>query len=168
MNDRQSIESFKQDLQQYSLEQLRYNTGDGVWSLGQMYRHLIDVADEYLDHVEACSKACVEQPLGKSEVGEHLYEVGGFPMIRIKLPDLPGNTPDHSQNIEDLTEGLDRVVRRMIDWETRVDGISPHFKEKHEGFGWLTAREWLELIGMHFRHHLRQKKELEARWELFS
>jgi hypothetical protein len=47
-------------------------------------------------------------------------------------------------------------------WESKVDYINPNNKVKHGGFGWLNAKEWYNLVGMHFRHHLRQKEELES------
>ncbi|MED4750709.1 hypothetical protein [Brevibacillus choshinensis] len=79
MSDLKLIEAYKNNLQNYSVEQLRHITEQGVWSLGQMYSHLILVALEYLDNVENCAKACEEQSLGKTNAGERLYKLGAFP-----------------------------------------------------------------------------------------
>lgn len=157
------LETFKNDLQNYSSEQLRYISEEGVWSIGQMYDHLIVVANEYLDKMEACASAKEEQTLGKTEFGENLYKIGGFPPIKIKLPDELNAPPNNSDSREELTERLDQVIQRMGQWETKVDAVNPNFKVKHGGFSWLTAREWYDLVGMHFRHHLRQKDELEQK-----
>ncbi|MEH7237967.1 DinB family protein [Bacillus sp. JJ1562] len=157
------IETFKSDLQNYSLEQLRYISAKGVWSIGQMYDHVILVAIEYLDNVEACAISKEEQKLGKTDFGEHLYKIGGFPPIKIKLPDELNTPPNNSDSKEDLMSRLDQVMQRLRQWESRVDAINPNYKVKHEGFGWLNAREWFDLVGMHFRHHLRQKCELEQK-----
>jgi hypothetical protein len=51
----------------------------------------------------------------------------------------------------------------MSEWDEKVDTINPNFKVRHDGFGWLNSREWFDIIGMHFRHHLRQKNELEQK-----
>ncbi len=155
------IETYKSDLQNYSLEQLRYISAPGVWSIGQMYDHVILVAIEYLDNVEVCAKSKEEQKLGKTDFGEELYKIGGFPPIKIKLPDELNTPPNNSDSKEELMSRLDQVMERLRQWESRVDVINPNFKVKHEGFGWLNAGEWFELVGMHFRHHLRQKCELE-------
>ncbi|WP_201739081.1 MULTISPECIES: hypothetical protein [unclassified Exiguobacterium] len=40
-----------------------------VWSIGQMYDHIIVVAHEYLDEMEACLTNAEHQPLGKTEFG---------------------------------------------------------------------------------------------------
>jgi DinB superfamily len=163
MNDLQLIESYKSDLQNYSVEQLRHIPEAGVWSLCQMYDHVILVAHEYLDQVEACAASGEEQMLGKTEFGEKLYKNGGFPPIKIRLPDEMNTPPNNSESNEELKQRVEQVLKRMKDWEGKVDAIHPNYKVKHGGFGWLNAREWYDLIGMHFRHHLRQKNELEQR-----
>ncbi|MGM0867499.1 MAG: DinB family protein [Bacillota bacterium] len=163
MSDLSLIETYKRDLQNYSLEKLRYISAEGVWSIGQMYDHLILVAHEYLDNVETCAAAVEEQKLGKTEFGEHLYKIGGFPPIKIKLPDELNAPPSNSDSIEDLMSRLDQVMQRLRQWESKVNTINPNYKVKHGGFGWLNAREWYDLVSMHFRHHLRQKHELEQK-----
>lgn len=161
MSDLKLIETYKSDLQNYSVEQLRFITTEGIWSIGQMYDHVILVAMEYLDHVETCATSKEEQKLGKTEFGEHVYKSGGFPPIKIKLPDELNTPPSNSDSQVDLMRRLDQVMQRLRQWESRVDSINPNYKVKHGGFGWLNAREWFDLVGMHFRHHLRQKHELE-------
>ncbi|OPA75098.1 hypothetical protein BVG16_21030 [Paenibacillus selenitireducens] len=157
------IETYKSFLENYSLEQLRHITEQGVWSLGQMYDHLILAALDYLDNVETCAAASEEQALGMTEAGKHLFKLGGFPPVKIKLPDGPNNTPSNSESKESLMRGLDQVIQKMNEWEGKVDTINPNYKVKHGGFGWLNAREWFDLVGMHFRHHLLQKSELEQK-----
>jgi DinB superfamily len=157
------INTYKNELQKYSLVQLRYISEEGVWSIGQMYDHLILVAHEYLDNMEKCATLNNEQPLGKTEFGERLYKIGGFPPTKIKLPDELNAPPNNSDSKDDLIRRMDQVILRLSQWESKVDNINPNYKVKHGGFGWLNAREWYDLVGMHFRHHLHQKGELEQR-----
>ncbi|PJN89076.1 DinB family protein [Bacillus sp. mrc49] len=159
------IEAYKSDVQNYSIEQLQYINAKGVWSICQMYDHLIAVAHEYLDNVELCAKAEAEQALGKTEFGELLYQNGGFPPIKIKLPYEMSAPPNNQDSMERLTTRLDHVRHRLQEWEWKVGAINPNLKVKHGGFGWLNAQEWHDLVGMHFRHHLRQKAELELNIE---
>jgi len=161
LSDLKLINTYKTSLQHYSLEQLRHKPARGVWSIGQMYDHLIVVAHEYLDSAEACATASVEQVRGKTEFGESLYAMGGFPPIKIKLPEELDTPPDNTKSKEDITLELDQLMNRMKELEMKVDGINPNYKEKHGGFGWLNAQEWFALVGMHFRHHLRQRYELD-------
>ncbi|PEK99751.1 DinB family protein [Bacillus sp. AFS017336] len=155
------IITYKNELQKYSLEQLRFKSEESVWSIGQMYDHLIVVAHEYLDDMETCVTLNEEQHLGKTEFGERLYKIGGFPPIKIKLPDELNTPPNNSDSNEVLINRMDQVILRLSQWESKVSNINPNYKVKHGGFGWLNAKEWYELVFMHFRHHLRQKDELE-------
>ncbi|GGD59154.1 DinB family protein [Paenibacillus nasutitermitis] len=156
------ITEYEDDLQHYSPEQLKHVTEQGVWSLGQLYGHLIDVAQEYLDKVEACKTSGADQPLGKTEAGEQLFRNGGFPPVRIKLPDFL-DRPSNVQTKEDTTTALHQLQLKMMECEGQLDALNPDYKVEHGGFGWLNGREWFDLIEMHFRHHLRQKSELEQK-----
>lgn len=150
------IEFYKNELKHYSMDQLRFISEPGVWSLGQMYNHVIDDTHFYLDQLEKCASAN-EMRQGKTEAGEELFDARSFPPIKIKGPGMPSNP----ENVDDLIRRLDQVLERMSKWEEKVDSINPNYKERHDGFGWLNAREWFKMVGMHYRHHLRQKAELE-------
>ncbi|TMU88351.1 DinB family protein [Bacillus sp. BHET2] len=164
MNDLKLLETYKSFLQNYSLDQLRYIPEQGVWSIGQMYNHLIVVAHEYLDSVEACALADGEQKQGKTEFGEYLFNIGGFPPIKIQLPPELNTPPVNTKMKEDIIRELDQLMKRMKKLKMKVVDINPHYKVEHGGFGWLNAQEWFDLVGMHFRHRLRQKYELEEAW----
>ncbi|MGV3466394.1 MAG: DinB family protein [Heyndrickxia sp.] len=161
MSGLEVVKAFKSELKNYTEQQLRHISAEGVWSIGQMYDHLIVVAHEYLDNMETCVSSNEEQPHGKTEFGEKLYKMGGFPPIKIKLPNELNAPPNNSDSREELTNRLDGVIRRMEQWEAKVDAVNPNCKVQHGGFGWLNAREWYDLVSMHFHHHLRQKAELE-------
>ena len=163
MNDLKLIETYKGFVQKYSLEQLNDIPEQGMWSIGQMYNHLICVAHEYLDSAEACATGKGEQEKGKTEFGEYLFNIGCFPPIKIQLPPELNATPDNPTSKEDLMRELDHLMTRMKGLERKVKDVDPNNKEAHGGFGWLNAQEWYELVGMHFRHHLRQKYELDKR-----
>jgi hypothetical protein len=163
MSDLKLIKTYISFLQDYSLEQLRHRPGQGVWSIGQMYDHLIVVAHEYLDKVEACATAVREQKQGKTDFGEYLFNIGGFPPIKIKLPDELDTPPDNTKSKEDIFLELNQLINRMKEMEMKLEDINPNYKDKHGGFGWLNAQEWFALVGMHFRHHLRQKYELDQK-----
>ncbi|MCZ8537924.1 DinB family protein [Paenisporosarcina quisquiliarum] len=163
MSNLKLIETYKSFLQQYSSEQLRHIPEQGVWSIGQMYDHLIVVAHEYLDSVEACASAVGEQKQGKTEFGEYLFNIGGFPPIKIKLPAELDTPPDNTKTKEDIILELDLLMKRMKELQITVDNSNPNYKDKHGGFGWLNAQEWFDLVGMHFRHHLSQKYELDQK-----
>jgi hypothetical protein len=162
MNRIRLLETYKRDLDHYTPEQLRFIPATGVWSIGQMYDHLILVAHEYLDNMEACAASLEEGSLDKTPFGERLFRAGGFPPIKIRLPDEMNSPPDNSGRKEELIARMEEVLQRVERWESKVEAVNPNLKVEHGGFGWLNAKEWYALVEMHFRHHLRQKAELES------
>jgi hypothetical protein len=47
----------------------------------------------------------------------------------------------------------------LIEAASHDDGS---YKTLQVAIGWLDAKEWFYLHEMHYRHHLRQKTELES------
>lgn len=61
------IEQYKRNLDEYSIEQLRFKCNEDVWSVGQLYIHVIEVAEEYMGYIESCNQATHEETEGKTE-----------------------------------------------------------------------------------------------------
>ncbi|MGN7356516.1 alpha/beta fold hydrolase [Paenibacillus sp. SAF-054] len=155
------IDTFLSRLKLYTPEQLCRHSGKHPWSLGQLYDHVIVVAQEYIANADECLSASEEQPEGKTEAGNLLFRLQSFPPVRIQLPDLPGNTPGNDHSKQSLAEGLLDMKDKLNALRNRVLETNPKYKVRHNGFGWLNAKEWLDLVEMHTRHHLRQRSELE-------
>lgn len=162
MNGKEVLFIFKNELSKYAPDQLRHVPEEGVWSIGQMYDHIIIVAHEYLDNMEICAAAHEVQSLGETPKGEQLFKDGGFSPIKIRLPDEMNAPPNNLDSKEKLKERVEEVIERLEHWESKFSSINPNNKAKHGGFGWLNAKEWCELVEMHTRHHLRQKEELKS------
>lgn len=155
------LSQFKADLDGYTERQLHYKEAEDIWSLGQMYDHIIVVAEEYADEIERCLTSHAEQPLGKTEFGERLFQTGGFPPIKIRLPDAMNQPPNNTDSRDMLKQRIDDLSVRLKRLEPLVFSANQDVKSLHGGFGWLNAQEWYALIEMHTRHHLRQQTELE-------
>lgn len=162
MSGKEVLTIFKNELSRYTSEQLYHVPKEGIWSIGQMYDHIILVAHEYLNNVEICATAHEARSLGKTPKGEQLFKDGGFPPIKIRLPDDMNAPPNNSDSKEKLERRMEEVIERLEHWGARLLSIDPKHKVEHGRFGWLNATEWYELVEMHTRHHLRQKVELES------
>jgi len=82
MSDSKLLIHFKSALQNYSLEQLRYISEEGVWSIGQMYDHLIVVAHEYLDNMETCASVYEEHIFGKPSLVRSCLGTEDFRLLK--------------------------------------------------------------------------------------
>ncbi|MBM7569042.1 DinB family protein [Paenibacillus sacheonensis] len=163
LNDSSAIiEQYIRNLDRYSIEQLRYKCNEDVWSVGQMYIHVIEVAKEYIGHAETCAKGTHEVPEGKTEDGTKALAAREWPNIRVKL-DQPVNETRNPETKDEIIAGLEQVLEKLAYWAGYVDEANPACKVRHGWFGWLKARDWFEMVGMHSRHHLRQKAKLDEK-----
>lgn len=161
---------YLQELDGYSIEELRLKPSDDEWSLGQMYMHLIQSAlNMHLSnavkgmglHADTDSQAAE-----KTEAGKAAFSQGSFPPVRIKVPASPQYTPQQPASKEQIIEGMNSVLLRMKELAPSLETASLHHTIAHPGFGALNAMEWFMLVEMHYRHHLLQMDRLKKHIEL--
>lgn len=147
----------------YSEEQFKLKPADDVWSVGQLYNHLINSAlNFHLKQIEICADGKGTVTVGgKKFPGKVSYLLGTLPPVRIKVPPSPEYTPKQPTNTEEVKQKLQEVLISVGNVRKKVNSAALNIKTAHPGFGFLNAREWYQLIEMHYRHHLRQKKRLD-------
>ena len=152
---------YMQELDQFSLEQLKQKPSDNEWSIGEMVQHLINSAlSMHLGNIDQClmpSQDSVPTPAEKTEDGAAVFAQGSFPPIRIQVPPSAQYTPKQPESKEQLIQGLHTVVQRMREIEPALEKASKHNTVSHPRFGELCAEEWFLLVEMHYRHHLCAK-----------
>ncbi|RJX37093.1 DinB family protein [Paenibacillus pinisoli] len=194
MDTKQTLDKFKETVNSYireldgiSLEQLLWKPAEDEWSLGQMHMHLIQSAQfMHLRNVSLCLAPNGDPRVSsteKTKLGEELYKAGSFPPNRVQVPPSPQYTPQQPESKEQLVDGLRDTVRRMTELEPAVAAFNRAAQETisesgkatafqlvrntvvHPAFGGLNGLEWFQLVEMHFRHHLLQKKRLDDAWK---
>ena len=116
-----------------------------------------------LDAIEKCKTETPFVANSKTDMGEKVYILGGFPDIQIKVPEHPGYTPENPTNKEEIQERFLELITIVKNAEPTLTSIPNDCKVEHPGLGYLNAAEWFQLISMHFVHHLRQKERLELK-----
>jgi hypothetical protein len=157
-----TVDVWEAALENYSEEQLRQRPDAESWSMGQVYAHLVEgTLWFHLKQVETCLTRSDHADAGKTFPGRMAYWLGAFPPIRIKVPASPEYTPRQPESKARVRERLAVLRREMAQTAARLTSNPGGGKTRHPAFGYLGAREWFQLIDMHFRHHLRQKKRIE-------
>ncbi|MCC2684800.1 MAG: hypothetical protein K0R75_1699 [Paenibacillaceae bacterium] len=183
----QTTEEYVRELESLSVEQLGWKPGESEWSIGQVVQHLIQSAHGMqLGNVAACMEGAatpttlpspqaaaaaavappakdVPSPVGKSQVGEAIFAAGELPPIRVQVPPSAQYTPLQPESKAQLVQGLQSVIDRMRTIEPTL-ADAPSTTVPHPRFSGLNAQEWFVLIGMHYRHHLRQLERLKQEW----
>ncbi|MGO0060560.1 DinB family protein [Brevibacillus fluminis] len=153
---------YMKELDRYSAEALAKKPTDDEWSIGQMYDHLLHSANHMqLKAVEACALGQGTVGAEKSEAGAHIFALGQFPPIQIKVPASAQYAPSNEHTPEELKQRLQALVEKMREVEPTLSAISPEQRFSHPRLGHLSAVEWYQLVAMHFNHHLRQKERLD-------
>ncbi len=158
----QQINFWKSELNNYNDEQFSKKPADDKWSIGQLYYHLaFGTQNFHLKMIELCleqKNVVLDRP--KNIKGKISFLIGGFPPVKIKVPPTEQYTPKQS-SVEEIKSALDQLSVKMSTVSALVDNSNSKVKVAHPGFSYLNAKEWYQLIEMHFRHHRRQKAELD-------
>lgn len=178
----ETVSEYIRELEDCSLDQLLWKPSEDEWSLGQMYMHLIGSAQfMQLRNAVLCLEPGGSRDIPqaeKTETGKAVFKTGSFPPERIRVPPSPQYTPSQPQSKEQLISGLRDTLRQMTEIEPRIAlafGTVPRLQEEpgkesvpytvvHPRLGGLNALEWFQLIEMHYRHHMLQRKRLEEAW----
>lgn len=159
-----TIQGYMEALDGYTDEQFVHKSADDVWSLGQMYEHLYITSNFFFF---ANTVRCLEQRKGqmggeKNQYGDNIFKYNSFPPVKVKIPEVLRGPEPIAKTREDYRSLLEKVLadaKKLIEPVTHDAG---NYKCFHPVFGWLNAHEWYHNMDMHFRHHLRQQKELES------
>ena len=158
------VEQWLSDLTLYSDEQLLRKPDDRQWSIGQVYIHLIQSAENFhLKQVELCATGKGETVSGgKTMPGRITYFLGVIPPVRVSVPPSEFYTPKQPVNKEEIRTRMRGMLEKVRLALPMAQNAPRGMKLKHPGFGYLDGREWFQLITMHYRHHRRQQKRLNT------
>jgi hypothetical protein len=149
-----------EELEEYDLVQLCTKPSANSWSLGQVYMHLIDDTNYYVDQIKICVTTNDNVAEEASQDAKAMFLKNSFPDQIIEGPPSNANIRQ-PENKEQLMSALINLKSEMntvglLSAQTGFKG-----KTKHPGLGFFNAKEWLQFAEMHFRHHLRQKKRID-------
>jgi hypothetical protein len=153
---------WKLELDRYSDEQFILKPSLESWSIGQVYEHLVIGALNYhIKQIEQCLLSDANQKEGKTFPGKLMFSINAFPPVRIKVPPSPTYTPKQPESKQELKAGMKLLQYKLQSLSGEIDNAIHFGKTKHPALGYLGAKEWYQLIVMHFRHHLQQKKRID-------
>jgi hypothetical protein len=148
------------ELDQYDIPKLALQPCPGQWSVGQLYMHLIEDTDFYLQQIRTCFKSVQHAEEQASDDARSMFFNNSFPDIRIEGGASHASMPQPASKTQ-LQEQLTRIRCEMNQLANQFSDASGSGKTRHPGLGYFSAVEWLQFAGMHFRHHLRQKKRID-------
>lgn len=150
------------EIDNYSESDFLKNPTADSWSVGQVYIHLILGSDHFfIANSAACQlgKGDLKKG-GKNKYGALIFFLKRFPPMKFNLP-KSGVQPREPESIEYVRNKLIKTIEKIQQTAGSLNGFDTKMKIKHPGFGYLNAEEWLQLNEFHFKHHIRQKNQLD-------
>ena len=154
------IDHWIKNLEIYHSENLTTIPSEGQWSVGQLYQHLIEDTDFYLEQIKICFKSVQHEEEQETDDARSMFCNNSFPDIRIEGGASHASMPQPAGKAE-LKEELARIRGEMNQLANQFSDGSVSGKTRHPGLGYFSAQQWLQFAAMHFRHHLRQKKRID-------
>lgn len=157
------IDSYKARLDQYTLQQFQHKPAPDRWSAGEVYTHLIRATLLYhLRMVDRClanldNADALAKPHAQAE-----FDANESAPVKIKVPSSPGYDPPMPESIEKVRDDIDAVLRKMLSTRDKLITDPESGKTEHPSYGFIDAKQWYQVIGMHWKHHLMQLDELNT------
>jgi DinB superfamily len=157
----QTIQQWIDHLDDYTMELLCRPPQPGSWSLGQAYIHIINATVWYVGQMKDALASGEDGDKDMHPDARAMFARNAFPDRLIEGPDTHTPIPQ-PQSKETLAQQL-AVIKSEVDGLFRnFDPAAPGGKTRHPGLLYFNALEWLQFSEMHMRHHLRQKKRIDA------
>ncbi len=162
---KKTAEYLMNEADKYTENEFLTSLGEGQWSLGQMYHHIALVTDKCLTNIDGCG-----QGLGKQKafaLGPAIFStMGSFPPIKMHIKKIPDSVSHlyhpEPKDIHQAITDLQQSIEKMKQYIPIVSAIEKNQRIEHWAGGWFTAAQWYQSAEMHIRHHLRQKKRIDA------
>lgn len=160
-----TLNQWVEALEKYNEEQLKQETSDSKWTIGQVYHHLMETSNGILENI---IPKCLADPNMNADKkvtmsGKAVLLFGQIPPVRAKFK---GEGPKQPKNKLEIAEGMQTLVGLVKGLQAQLTEATNSGRFQHFVFGYLTAWDWFKFINIHFKHHLRQKKRIDS--ELFA
>lgn len=151
------------ELDYYGVNQFKQKPAETEWSIGQIYDHLISGTLNF--HLREI-KNCLDRNSGsikgsKTFRGNMFFMMGKYPPVKFKGMSKSNYEPAQPTNTIQVKDDLYKFIKIMNQTAREIDNANLDYKTINPSLGMLNALEWYKLIGMHFKHHLRQKHKLD-------
>ncbi len=158
-NLKSTIDFWLENLDQYNyFTQLCTKPSKNAWSMGQMYLHLINDNNFYFDQIKICLSNNDNALEEASPDAKNMLHQNGFPNEVIE-GDPSNQYLPQPESKKQLINAFLNIKNELITIELLMAASTFKGKTKHPGLNYFNAAEWLQFADMHFRHHLKQRKE---------
>lgn len=156
-----TIDTWINALYNYNIETLQKKIEKDSWSLGQVYIHILDDTNYYIEQIELCLTHNENQLEEMTEFAINLFFKAEFTEQKIKGDPSAGQSMPQPGSKENLINQMMSLKNRLnLIWLEVIKSENVG-KTKHPGLGYFNAQDWLKFSEIHMRHHLLQKRRID-------
>ncbi|MEX6686812.1 DinB family protein [Danxiaibacter flavus] len=156
-----TIDAWIAELGTFDFEKLITKPDAESWSLGQVYMHLINETDYYIEQIEASTNNNANLSQEMTDIGKSMFRSNAFPEVKIKGDPASTDKIQQPQSKTGLHDDMLALKQRMNRAAQSLVNTTATGKTQHPGLGYFSGPEWLQFADMHLRHHLRQKERIK-------
>ncbi|HEX8548533.1 MAG TPA: DinB family protein [Cytophagaceae bacterium] len=149
-------------LEKHTLAELNHKPSEEEWSIGQLLNHLIFINQTLLKQIEICVEKQGIYDTKSPKLGSAvILFFNRLPPMKFKVPKVIDKIPAQPSNKEELHQKFKNILAAASAIAEKVKSASPHYKVVHPSMGALSAKEWLQFMSIHMKHHRRQYSKLK-------
>lgn len=160
-NFEQTVMFWQNALENYTEEDLSAKENETSWSLGQVYEHLTSMSKRILALAERLNHGDDNSHEEKTANGINTFKENSLGVKKIHSPANATSPPKQTENKAELAKDLVYLKQRFSELCDATNNSMHKGKHNHPILGFLNAKEWLQFIEMHFRHHVHQKERID-------
>ena len=154
------------DLQEMSEEDILINPTEKLWSIAEVYDHVMRVTRTYqIPNLKLSVTESARRKKRKNKYGIAVFDFGIRKNIKMKMEEFPKPlvtdfTPVKRHKKELLADFSD-FIKEVNDLEEILNNSTKKDKQYHPMFGDINTKEWFALIELHIWQHDKQKEKIK-------
>ncbi len=154
------METYRQQLDKYTDEQFVQSPAEGVWSLSEVYSHILSANIMCASAIAKCIKGdATEYTKGLDWRVKVILFFGRIPGKHMVPKSIAGDVKVISKaDALRMMDIFDAKIQTVI---PDIDKASPTQTTRHPRMGMFNAKNWLRFIYVHSNHHLKQLARIE-------
>lgn len=156
------VDVWEKALDNYTDNLFALRPDEESWSIGQVCEHLIESTKRIFVVIEKCTLGNRNSDGIKTEAGEKAFRTNILSETKVKMPVRIQKSPQQPESKLYVRKEFEKMKTSFAFLANKVSENKYTGKEQHPILGYLNAIEWLQMLEMHFRHHLKQKENIDA------
>lgn len=157
-----TVDVWKKALDNYTDNLFALRPDEESWAVGQVCQHLISSTKRIFIVIEKCMASDANEKEQKTDAGHKAIAINVLSEVKVKVPVAIQGIPQQPESKQIVRDEFEQLKNRFTELAGVVNKSTSKGKEKHPVLGFMDAKEWLQTIEMHFRHHLKQKESIDA------